>query len=119
MEKMLMRWTSGSAAILESNATLWARPLSCASLAPMAPRLRLCWKSAQDSSMGMVSGLRPTNWAIAPAAGPLAGPGTKKRAPLSGSDPGALDKPSGLLGSRVFEDGCGQDAAAWGTAERA
>src|ERR1700759_2950358 len=118
-EKMLMRCTSGSAAIFDSAATLRASPLSCASLAPMAPRLRLCWNCAHDSSMGMLAGLSPTSCAIAPAAAPLAGPGTKKFAPLSGSAPGALDSPSGLAATRVFEDGWGQEGAACGTAERA
>src|ERR1700744_3615820 len=109
MEKMLMRWTSGSAAILDSSATLRASPGLWASLAPIAPRLRLCWNWPQDSSMGMLSGLRPTSWAIAPAAAPLAGPGTKKLAPLSGAAPAAVDSRSGFDGARLFEDVSGHD----------
>ena len=49
----------------------------------------------------------------------LAGPGTKNLAPLSGSAPGGLDNPSGLLGSRVLPDGCEHCWASLGTAERA
>src|ERR1700761_5737143 len=116
---MLTRWTSGSPAILDSSSTLWASDLLWASLAAMAPRPRRCLKSAHDSSTGRLAGFRPTSCAIAPAAGPLAGPGTKKLAPLSGSAPGGVGSPSGFLGSRVFEDGSGHAWAAWGTAERA
>ena len=114
-----MRWTSGWEAILDSSATWWASPLSCASFAAMLPCVRRCWKSAHDSSTGMVFGFSPTSWAIAPAAAPLRGPGTKKLAPLRGSDPGAVGSASGLLGSRVLEYGSEHCWAAWGTAERA
>ena len=102
-----MRWTSGWEAIFDSSATWRASPWSCASFAAMLPWDRRCWKSADDSLTGMVFGFRPTSEAIAPAAAPLRGPGTKKLAPLIGSEPGAVGSASGLLGSRVLEYGSG------------
>ena len=84
-----MRCASGWLAIFDSRATLWARLGFETSLSCNGPNASCCANDAHDSSTGRVWGLSPSSWAIAPAAEPLAGPGTKNWAPVSGLAPGA------------------------------
>src|SRR5947207_1684369 len=101
-EYALMRCASGWEAIFDSWSTLCLSLRSRLSLWSIFAR-----KATQDSESGCEAGRIPTSLAIALAALPRAGPGTKKWAPVRGFGPGGTGRPSGLDGSRCSEYGSG------------
>jgi hypothetical protein len=80
---------------------------SAANLSCRRPDTRWAAKLDHESSTGIRSGVSPSIWAIAHPAEPLAGPGTKNLAPVSGSAPGGVARLSGLRGSREAGYGSG------------
>src|ERR1700742_2634601 len=92
-EYRLIRWASGWEAIFDSSATRWARLWLLAIWGAARPEDNRPAKRGHESPIGIDWGLWPSNWTIALAAVPLAGPGTKKLAPLSGSGPGDAGRP--------------------------